>query len=155
MDNFKQFRSIDFRINSGLLLLRAGVGLTLCIFFGWPKLKDAAAFFHAGQWQFVDFNRKVGLPAPVLAACVQTLNESLGALLVAVGLFTRYAAGLLFIGFAVAAYCSLKAAEPAWLMAGYFSLMFGTLALAGPGKFSIDCFLRSRAPSKAVASSES
>ena len=155
MNNGKRSRSNDFGINSGLLLLRVGVGLTLCIFFGWPKLKAAAAYFHTGQWEFIDFNRKCGLPAPVVAAYVQSLNESVVALFVAIGLFTRYCAGLLFIGFAVATYCSLKVGEPAWLMAGYFALTFATLALTGPCKFSIDFFFRSRAAAKALDSPKS
>ena len=103
---------------------------------------------HTGRWAFVDFNRKVGLPAPVFVACLQTLNESLGAFLVACGLFTRYAAASLFLGFAVAAYCSLKVGEEAWLTAAYFALMFETIMLSGPGKFSVDFALKSRAPAK-------
>ena len=152
MNDVKHARSIDSAIDSGLFLLRVGVGVSLCIFFGWPKLKAATAYLHTGHWEFIDFNRKFGLPAPVFSAYVQSLNESVGALLVAIGLFTRYSAGLLFIGFVVATYCSLKAGEPAWLMAGYFALMFATIALTGPGKFSIDFLLRTRANVKAFDS---
>lgn len=128
----------------GLLLLRVGAGLSLCLLFGLPKLKDASRFIHTGQWSFVDFNRKVGLPAPVFVAFLQTLNESLCAFLVACGIFTRVAAGSLFVGFSVAAYCSLKMGEAAWLTAGYFALMFATIMLAGPGKFSVDFAYKSR-----------
>jgi uncharacterized membrane protein YphA (DoxX/SURF4 family) len=103
------------------------------------------AFLHTGQWQFVDFNRKMGLPAPVLVASLQTLNESIGALLLACGYLTRFAAASLAFGFAVATYCNLKAAEAAWMMAGYFCIMFTTLLLAGPGKFSIDYRLETKA----------
>lgn len=129
----------------GLLLLRVGAGLSLCLIFGVEKWKDAVHYMHTGQWSFVDFNRKVGLPLPVLVAFLQTLNESLAAFLVACGLFTRYAAACVFIGFAVATYCSLKVGEAAWLTAAYFALMFATIALTGPGTFSIDFILRSRA----------
>jgi uncharacterized membrane protein YphA (DoxX/SURF4 family) len=83
------------------------------------------------------------------------LNESVVALFVAIGLFTRYCAGLLFVGFAVATYCSLKVGEPAWLMAGYFALTFATLGLTGPCKFSIDFFFRSRAAAKTLDSPKS
>lgn len=130
-------------LDAGLLVLRLGAGLSLCTLFGLPKLKDAAAYLHTGHWQFVDFNRKVGLPAPVLVAYAQSLNESLGALLVACGFLSRYAAGLLFLGFTVAAYCSLRAREEAWLMAAYFALMFGTITLTGPGRFSVDSWRKS------------
>lgn len=132
------------RSDTGLLLLRVGAGLSLCLIFGVEKWKDAVHYMHTGQWSFVDFNRKVGLPLPVLAAFLQTLNESLAAFLVACGLFTRYAATCLFVGFSVATYCSLKVGEAAWLTAAYFALMFATAALTGPGMFSIDYMLNSR-----------
>lgn len=129
--------------DSGLLLLRAGLGFSLFFLFGLPKLKDALNFLHTGHWSFVDFNRKVGLPAPVLIACLQSVNESACALLVACGSLTRYAAGCLFFGFSVAVWCSLKMHEEAWLTAAYFALMSATIVLTGPGKFSIDGLLQS------------
>src|SRR5438046_1813050 len=128
-------------VDAALLVLRAGSGLSLFFIFGMPKIHDALAYFHTGQWAFVDFNRKVGLPAPVLVAFCQTLNESLGALLIALGLMTRISAGCLAFGFAVAAYCSLKVGEQAWLIAAYFCLMFLTLLLSGAGRFSVDRIL--------------
>jgi hypothetical protein len=42
------------------------------VLFGIHKLGDAVAYFHTHQWQFVDFSRRVGLPAPVIVAFVQT-----------------------------------------------------------------------------------
>ena len=133
--------------DAGLLLLRVGAGLSLCLIFGLSKWKDALHYMHTGQWSFIDFNRKVGLPAPVFVAYLETLNESLAAFLVACGLFTRYAAACVFIGFA-ATYCSLKVGEAAWLTAAYFALMFATIALTGPGTFSIDFILKSRAATR-------
>ena len=131
-------------IAAGLLFLRVGAGLSLLLLFGLQKLQAGWAFPHTGQWQFVDFNRRVGLPAPVLGAYLQTLNESLVALLLACGFLARYAAASLSIGFAVATICSMKAGEPAWMIAAYFFVMFATLFLSGPGKFSIDSLLESR-----------
>lgn len=125
-------------VDTGLLVLRLGAGLSLFLLFGLTKLSAAKAFLHSGQWTFVDFNRKVGLPFPVLVAWYQTVNESLGALLVASGLLTRIATASLAVGFAVAAVCSLKAREAAWLDAAFYCLMFATLLLTGPGRFSLD-----------------
>ena len=141
--------------DAGLLLLRVGAGLSLCLLFGITKWKDALRYMHTGQWSFVDFNRKVGLPLPVLVAYLQTLNESLAAFLVACGLFTRYAAACLFIGFAVATYCSLKVGEAAWLTAAYFALMFAAISLTGSGKLSIDYALKSRAAARNAHSGSS
>jgi len=132
-------------VDLGLVALRVGVGLSLFVLFGIPKAADAIAYLHTGQWQFVDFNRHIGLPFPVFVAVVQTLNETLAAILVAAGWWTRYAAGALFIGFVAATSCSLVAKEPAWLLAAYLALTFGALVLTGPGKYSLDGLRSARA----------
>ena len=128
----------------GLLFLRLGVGVSMIAFFGLTKIRDASAFLHTGQWSFVDFNRKVGLPLPVLIAFAQTANETLVALLLALGLGGRMPGLLLFIGFVAATACSMKAQE-SWLLPGYFALIFGTLALTGPGRLTLDSLLKWRA----------
>lgn len=57
-------RSLDV----GLLVLRIGAGLSSCWFFGVDKVKAAALFPSTEHWPLVDFNRRMGIPAPVLAA---------------------------------------------------------------------------------------
>ena len=135
-------------VDAGLLVLRIGTGVSILVLFGLAKLQAGSAYIHTGQWQFVDFNRKLGLPAPVLVAFLQTLNESVGSLLVACGLMTRYAAASAAIGFAVATLCSLKAGEPTWLLAAYYCMMFTTVLLAGPGQISIDHLLQAKSSAK-------
>ena len=125
------------RFDFAMLLLRVGAGLSLCLLFGVPKVKSAVAYMHTGHWPFVDFNRKMGLPAPTLIAYFQTLNESAIALLVACGLWTRYAACSLVAGFAGATLCSLKAHEPSWITAFYLALIFAAIALLGSGNFAV------------------
>jgi uncharacterized membrane protein YphA (DoxX/SURF4 family) len=78
--------------------MRLGFGLSLLLLFGLAKIKAASGYLHTGQWHFVDFNRKFGVPLPVAAAFLQTLNESLGAVLLACGLATRWAAASLAVG---------------------------------------------------------
>jgi uncharacterized membrane protein YphA (DoxX/SURF4 family) len=129
---------IEARPDVGLLILRVGAGLSLFLLFGWPKLKAANQYWHSGSWMFVDFNRKVGLAFRVLIALYQTANESIGALLVAIGLFSRVAACSLAIGFGAATFLSLRAGEDAWLTASFYCLMFASIALTGSGAFSID-----------------
>jgi putative oxidoreductase len=120
------------------MVLRLGAGVSLFLLFGLTKLKAANSYFHTGAWEFVDFNRKVGLPAPVIIAFLQTLNESVGALLVVAGFLTRYAAGSVALGFFAATYLSVRMGEDAWLIALFYAVMFTTLALTGSGKLSID-----------------
>src|SRR5258708_16598762 len=110
MTNSSNLASQDRRVNAGLLVLRIGLGASLLLIFGLQKLQAGWAFFHTGQWQFVDFNRKMGLPAPVLVAYLQTLNESIAALLLACGFLTRYAPASLATAFPAAPSSSLQAA---------------------------------------------
>jgi putative oxidoreductase len=135
-------------VDVGLLVLRLGAGVSLFLLFGLTKLKAANSYFHTGAWEFVDFNRKVGLPVPVLIALLQTLNESVGALFVVAGFQTRYAAGSIALGFVAATYLSIRMGEDAWLIALFYAVMFTTLALTGSGKFSIDRVLTLRRSSK-------
>jgi uncharacterized membrane protein YphA (DoxX/SURF4 family) len=134
----------ELGINVGLSVLRIGVGLSLLLIFGLPKIYDAWGYIRTGHWPFVDFNRKSGLPFPIAAALLQTVNESVGAFLVACGFLSRYASASLALGFVVATICSLRAGEAAWLTAAYFALIFSTLLLTGPGKFALDAVIESR-----------
>jgi len=126
------------KTDAGLLVLRIATGLSLFFLFGLPKVKDASGYLHSGVWPFVDFNRKVGLPLPVVVAFLQTLNESLGALLVVCGFFAQWASLSLTLGFAVATACSLKLGEASWFLAAYYTIIFATLTLTGPGRYSLD-----------------
>lgn len=132
------------RLSSGLLVLRLGFGLSLLFLFGLAKIKAASGYLHTGQWQFVDFNRKFGVPLPVITAFLQTLNESLGAVLVACGIATRWAAASLAVGFAAASWYSMKAQDGGFLLAGFYCVAFLALLLTGPGRYSIDQWLSSR-----------
>jgi uncharacterized membrane protein YphA (DoxX/SURF4 family) len=126
----------------GLLLLRAGSSLSLLLLFAPLKIHDAIAFLHTGAWRFVDFNRKVGLPLPVAVAFLQTVNESLVALLLALGVFGRAPAALLGVSFVAATLASARAHEDVFAP-GAYALVFLSLALTGPGGVSLDAALAS------------
>jgi len=126
------------KTDTGLLFLRIAVGLSLFFLFGVSKVKDASGYLHTGVWPFVEFNRKVGLPLPIVVAFLQTLNESLGALLVVCGFFSQWASLSLALGFAVATACSLKVGEASWFLAAYYTIIFLALTLTGPGRYSFD-----------------
>jgi len=126
-------------LDAGLLMLRIGAGFSLFALFGLAKVKSAFAFsVHHQPWIFIEFLRRLGFPLPAVAAFVQTLNESLGALFVLIGFYTRVAAAFLAVGFAIATYCSARIAEPSVFMAACYCLMFLVLSLTGPGRYSID-----------------
>jgi uncharacterized membrane protein YphA (DoxX/SURF4 family) len=72
-----------------------------------------------------------------------TFNESIGALLIGCGLFTRIAAVSAALGMAGALYTSLRLGKD-WLRAVLYLIVLVALSLTGAGKFSIDRALQTR-----------
>jgi uncharacterized membrane protein YphA (DoxX/SURF4 family) len=72
-----------------------------------------------------------------------TFNESIGALLIGCGLFTRITAVSAALGMAGALYTSLHLGED-WLRAALYLTVFIALSLTGAGKLSIDQALQTR-----------
>jgi len=133
-------------LDAGLLILR-GAGLFLFLTFGrekfWRYFQLALA---DGPWEssgLAPLIRAMGLPAPVLLGIYAMLCESVGSLLIACGFLTRLAAFFSALNMAGAFYVSLRLQEEPLRAALYFSI-FAALALAGPGRFSVDHWLGSR-----------
>ena len=139
-------------LDAGLLVLRlAGIGLA--VFHGWPKLSALVA----GTSRFHEGLANMGLPFPVAMAWAAALGETLGGLLVAVGFFTRAAAGVCAIAMVVAGFLRHHAHhyllgklglmtvtpenEKAWgnpELALMYLCVFLALILTGGGRFSVD-----------------
>lgn len=92
---------------------------------------------------------KMGFPAPVILALWITFNESIGALLIGCGLFTRILAISGGLGMVGALYTSVRLGED-WLRAALYLVVFVALSLTGAGKFSIDRALQIRKPNRSV-----
>ena len=120
--------------NCGLLLLRLWLGLSLVILHGWTKLSN----YSTMSSQFPD-PLGVGSRASLSMA---VFAEVICALLLAVGLFTRFAALVLAINMGVAFFivhhATLKMGPGSGELAFIYLAGFITIFLAGPGKFSID-----------------
>ncbi|HLZ87204.1 MAG TPA: DoxX family protein [Puia sp.] len=121
--------------NLAALILRVTFGLILCFYYGYDKLRN---FSHL-QYVFPDpihLGHRISLALVIFA-------EFLCGILVALGLFTRFAALALVISMGVAeflvhrghvAYMQGIIHEQAWL---YFAAFFAIL-LVGPGRISVD-----------------
>jgi uncharacterized membrane protein YphA (DoxX/SURF4 family) len=133
-------------VDLGLLALRSG-GFLLAFTFGIQKLGWYISAFHSkGVFSSVGLApliAKMGFPAPVILALWVTFNESIGALLIGCGLFTRIAATSAALGMAGALYTSLRLGED-WLRAALYLIAFSALSLTGAGRFSIDRLLQHR-----------
>ena len=124
----------DADANVGLLILRVFLGAAL-LTHGWGKM-------FGGLGGFIDGVAQMGFPAPTVMGFLAAFAESIGAILLAVGLLTRPAAFLIAATMAGAALKvhagqGFAAQEMAWL---YFvpALFF---LLKGAGKWSLDALV--------------
>ncbi len=117
--------------NTALFVLRVGAGLLMIISHGYGKLVN----FNQYSEKFVNFLGMGQTTSLVLAI----FAEFFCAILLILGLFTRYAALILVINMAVAVgighgYDIFGKAE----MPTLYLLIFAVIFLVGPGKASID-----------------
>jgi uncharacterized membrane protein YphA (DoxX/SURF4 family) len=133
-------------LDVGLLVLRAA-GFLLAFTFGLQKIGwYIAAFYSDKAFSSIGLApliAKMGFPAAVILALWVTLNESVGAFLIACGLFTRVFAISAALGMIGALYTSVRLGED-WLRAALYLIVFVTLSLTGPGRFSLDRYLQIR-----------
>jgi putative oxidoreductase len=131
---FTQSENVWFQLT--WTLLRVGVGL-LMIHNGLDKLADVQKFADG----VVSF---IGLPYPVFFSYCAAYVELVGAILLAVGLLTRFNAAALFATMLIAIYFHLKGngLQVAPLeMASLYALCFLLFLVNGGGRFSIDARL--------------
>ena len=131
----------------GLVILRVGIGI-LMLFHGWPKLNPNGPM--KGPAGFAGFLKQQGVPLPTLLAWVVALLETLGALLLIVGLGTR----ILAVGFAIDMFVAIRLVKIGMMKAKFseqngtgwefeFILMVAALALlfTGAGSIALDPLL--------------
>jgi len=125
----------------GLMTLRIGTGLCLLVLHGSSKLAEAVGYFQGHDWDLVHLTRSLGFPAPAFFAVCAALSESVGAFLVACGLYSRLAAAAVAFNMLVAIHADLRAGssiEDAYL----YAVPLLTLLLTGPGALSLDHLLQ-------------
>jgi uncharacterized membrane protein YphA (DoxX/SURF4 family) len=130
----------------GLLALRSA-GFLLAFTFGLQKIGWYISAFHSDKpfssIGLAPLIAQIGFPAPVILALWITFNESIGALFLGCGLFTRVLAASAALGMAGALYTSVRLGED-WLRAALYLIVFTGLSLTGPGKLSVDRLLQMR-----------
>ena len=122
------------------LMLRFFTGVMMCYYHGWSKLMaDSSRWERLGN----ALTYWIGLDSlKVTFGFLAAFSESIGSLLIAIGLFTRPATFLLGITMTVA---SSKKISEAGIDGAELPLLFLILCfviiLKGPGKLSLDRFL--------------
>lgn len=124
-------------LNTGWLLFRLHIGLSIAIHAGWPKMSSIAA----PGW-FTDQVAGLGFsfPSPAFWAAMASWGEFVGGICIALGLLTRFAALQLAFQFFVISFLWYDAPEP--LTGMYFQQIlfwgFVLVTFAGGGRFSLD-----------------
>ena len=129
-------RGIYYR-NTGLLILRGGVGLSLAWFHGWPKITGGEE-----RWLWLGSQmRHIGIDFwPIFWGFCASLVEFAGALLLALGIFTKWNALLLAFVMLIASQYHVQSSGD-WGDAAHsleLFLVFVAIFTMGPGKYSVD-----------------
>lgn len=132
----KKFFLLSFlptHVDFALLVLRLGLGLSMFLLHGWGKLTRADSMFNT----FADPLGIGSRASYVLAAG----GESVGALMVALGLFARFGAVWLGVVMGVAffmAHGGKLVGQGNGELPMIYLIGLVTLLIAGPGRFSFD-----------------
>ncbi|HVE83706.1 MAG TPA: DoxX family protein [Myxococcales bacterium] len=128
------------RAEVGWLVVRVTFGLALAYFHGYAKV------FLGGASGLVATVGNLGFPAPLFFAWCASLAEFAGALLVAMGLATRYAAAAVTVTLAVALYSQRNDAIHHMELAVLYLAPMAAAVLIGGGRYSLDQWIRLRWP---------
>lgn len=136
-------------MNIGWLLFRLHVGLSIAIHAGWPKMNTISApGWFAEQVSGLGFT----FPSPEFWAATASWGEFIGGILIAIGLFTRFAAAQLAFQFFVIAFFWYDNPEPMTGM--YFQQLFFwcyvLVTVGGGGKYSLDKVIMQKGSMKMI-----
>lgn len=120
----------------GLLVLRVGLGLSMLLLHGWPKVQGLGE-------KAASFPDPLGV-GPAMSLNLVVFAETLCALLLVVGLAARFALIPLVITMAVAFFVihgGALSGEGNGEMAFLYLAGFVALLIAGPGRYSFDHYI--------------
>jgi len=120
----------------GLFVLRIGIGYLLLTNHGWDKLMgDPEGWAGLGVFGM----QHLGITfLPIFWGFMAAFSESIGAIMVALGLCTRLGAGLIMITMLVAANMHLTTGKGNPEMALLYAFASAAIMLTGPGDLSLD-----------------
>ena len=128
----------------GLFILRLAIGIIFLV-HGWPKLNPNSQM--KGPAGFGGFLKQMGVPLPIFFGWVVALLETVGAVLLILGLGTRILSVMFFIDMLVAIFVAkrrvMKVGFTAQQATGWeFDFILGATALAllftGAGSIALD-----------------
>ena len=124
--------------------LRLGSAAMLLYFHGWKKLLGCFNYIiKAEPWPCIDTVANLGFPIPGFFAVMGALAESAGALMLLLGLYTRWVAPVIAFMMLVAVYRHVTS-DMRFEMAVLYFLVALLFAFAGGGKWSVDAWLQTQ-----------
>lgn len=121
------------------MCLRLGVGGMLLGVHGWARLMTASGYLFAGKpWPFIGVVTRMGFPMPAAFAVASALAESIGSILLVLGLGTRWAALVVGFNMAVATYLQLSKGGGTVELPAMYLIGIVAIAIAGAGAYSLD-----------------
>lgn len=135
------WRALERYRDIGLLLLRLGVGLGFPYFHGWAKLSGGPERWTSVGAAMEHFGIRFG---HVVFGFLAAFSETVGGLLIALGLLFRPAAVLLLATMAVATTRHLATGQGTPAHAFKNAWVFLGLLFVGPGKYSLDYLIEQR-----------
>src|SRR5262245_59589104 len=124
--------------------MRLGYAALLFGYHGWGRLLQIYNYTILNQpWPFIGVVAKLGFPLPPVFALLSALSEGVGTILLALGLFTRWAAAMGSISMAVAVYSKVSKGE-SFEMPGLYLLGAVVIAILGAGRFSLGSIVPTR-----------
>jgi putative oxidoreductase len=131
--------------NLSLSLLRIVSAVMLIIFHAWGLGVGAYGMLTSGQgWGFAGLVSQLGFPFGKFFALCAAAAELAAAMLLIVGLFTRYAALLLLLTLTVALYYHFRIDIRGVELAALYFLIALVFLFIKPGKYSLDELLENR-----------
>src|SRR5262245_12587825 len=125
------------RTDWGLLVLRLGYVSLLLWFHGWARFFRASHYAVQGEaWTFVAVVARLGFPAPGVFAVLSAMSESIGAVLLGLGIVPRIASAIIAVNMAVAVYNEAGKGDP-WELPALYLLGAVALTITGPGAMTL------------------
>ena len=139
---FRGLPPLPWLAEVGLFALRFYIGLSLFLTSGTSKFSIRRLEINP---EYLNMVTSMGLPAPMFFAFLGALAETIGALLLMIGLGTRWAALALAITFFVAAFLYGRNTPITFLtLPQLLFWLFLGFALTGSGRISVDGWVRKR-----------